>query len=318
MLKIQELIFDIIFAQCYNKFPLGEDFMDMAKQKIIYELIQKDLHQLENSESEFSHKIKEIQEVEDIDSFKDPIFNIQIHYYQQLLSIISNIVIKIGSPNNSISYAQVIENLILEGYLSFDAQLTPYREKDNIMPIDLSGFLGVDIIRKEGCCRHFASIHNAIFHKLHLFNDIFFCYKWNTNELFKPPIHKDPKFFTADHASNLIEYNGQYYIHDSYNQQYFYFINCFTAIQAIQYEPKDIQRFLYYVPVIDKLFNNKSYREILKQMKRFEESSLKPHMDSSELNDIINKTNDRFYNSTKLLHDFREEALPYMKKIISP
>lgn len=63
------------------------------------------------------------------------------------------------------------------------------------------------------------------------------------------------------------------------------------------------------------MLTNKSYKQILKQMQSFEENSQEPHMNMDELYDILSETNDRFYNSTKLLSSFREEALPYRTKI---
>lgn len=288
--------------------------MGRSKQKIIYELIRKDLKDLGNKKSELAKEINKLQRDEYNDSLLISIFDKQARYYKQLLPIVSHIIRKIGLPNNSISYSQIIENLIFDGYLSFGESLTPYEKKDNIKPIDLCGFSGVDVIRREGCCRNFAGIHQDIFHKLHLYNNIFYCYAWELKKSFVPPINEYDEYFMGNHTVNLIKYNGQFYIHDSYNQLHFSFKNCFTAKQ---YENKDNQSILYYTPVTDKLFNNKSYKQILNQMKSFEESSQKPHIDINELNEIIDETNDRFYNSTKLLSDFREEALPYMKKIVS-
>ncbi len=314
MLNIHKLDFDIIFAQCYNSFPLGGGPMDIAKPKLIYELIERDLQLLSDKNSKFAGGIQEIQTAVYKSSISNSILFEQTLYYKKFLSMIANTVKEIGLPNNSISYSQVIENLIFEGYLSSGEILIPYKIKDNIQPLDLLGFAGIDVIRREGNCRHFSSLHSDIFHILDLYYDIFFCYDWVSGKTFVPPIDADYGYLASNHVANLIKYNGRYYIHDAYNEKYFYFTNQFTAEQ---YEKKGNQCFLYYSPVETKIFNNKSYRQILKQMNYFEESSLKPHIGINELNDIINETNDRFYNSTKILYDFREEALPYIKKIVS-
>lgn len=170
--------------------------MDIEKQKQIYELIEKDLQRLADKKSEL---VKEIEE-EKKDLYKSLIWNSIIYehtyYYKQLLPIIASIVKKIGLPSNSISYSQVIENLIFDGYLSSDTELTPYKvkDKDDIEPLDLFGFFGIDVIRREGICRHFASIHQDIFHKLHLFHDIFAYYSWHSNKPFEPPIEANYGF----------------------------------------------------------------------------------------------------------------------------
>lgn len=288
--------------------------MDASYQKQIYELIERDLQLLSDRNSNFTRGIQEIQTAVYKSSISNSILFEQIRYYKKFLSMIANTVKEIGLPNNSISYSQVIENLIFDGYLSFGETLTPYKVKDNVQPLDLLGFAGIDVIRREGNCRHFSSLHCDIFHRLDFCYDIFFCYDWIPGKAFVPPIDADYGYLASNHVVNLIKYNGGYYIHDSYNEKYFYFTNQFTAEQ---YEKTSNQCFLYYSPVETKMFNNRSYKQILKQMKSFEESSQKPHMDINELNEIIAETNDRFYNSTKLLSDFREEALPYMKKIVS-
>lgn len=308
MLNIHKLDFDIIFAQCYNSFPLGEGLMDIAKQKIIYELIQKDLQTLSDRRSKLTRVVNANQRYAYLTTPINFLFRKQVHNYKQLLPIIANTVKMIGLSNNSISYSQVIENLIHDGYLSFNTSLLPYDCKDDVDFIDLTGFAGIDVIRKEGCCRHFVGLSHDIFYKLHLYNHMFFCHHWYSKEPFTPQIKEEFHFFTGNHVANLIQYNEAYYIHDSYNRDYFYFANSFTAEQ---YSKSDNISILFYSPVVNKLFSKNSYPQILEQMKHFEESSLKPHMDISE-------TNDRFYNSTKLLHDFREEALPYMKKIAFP
>lgn len=200
----------------------------------------------------------------------------------------------------------------MRGYLSLGYPVRPYEELRNISPLDLIGFLGFDIIHRRGCCRHMSPIHKDIFDKLNLYCENYTCCQFSEDE----EVHHimNPKFncIRLNHQANIITYHGQYYIHDSFNQTYFYLANSFTAEEYYNFDDKQI---LCYSPVGNMIFGL-SYEQLLMNIQQFQESSLKPHMNVDELNDILLETNDRFYNSRKLLHDFRCEVEPYMKKII--
>ncbi len=286
--------------------------MDIEKR--IYILIENDLQRLEDKKSELSKIIKANQRGLYIETLCNSILNRKTYSYKNLLILTSTLIKKIGLPNNSISYSQVIENLIFNGYFSY-GELIPYQRKDNINPLDLSGFRGIDVIRKEGVCRHFSSLHHDLFNKLGLFDNLYYCFEVSQSDTYCPPIDDKYDFLKGDHVANVLEYNGQYYIHCTYNKRYYYFIDSFCAEQ---YGGKVDKLFLFYTPILNQIFSTKDYQQVLKQIRVFDESSQKPHITIQELNDIINQTNERFYNSSKLLSDFREEALPYMKKIVSP
>lgn len=63
------------------------------------------------------------------------------------------------------------------------------------------------------------------------------------------------------------------------------------------------------------MLQNFNYDELSYQLQAFHESSLIPSLDLAELNELLTRTDERYYNSTKLLNDFRQEAMPYIKRI---
>lgn len=288
--------------------------MDFEKQKEIYELIEKDLRHLENKESPLIEYITHQQIYFTINEYCNKLrYQENIEYYKKFISLITTIVKQIGLPNNSISYSQVVENLIMCGYLSLGNPVHPYKELRNSPPLDLTGLLGFDVLPRRGCCRHISEIHKNIFDNLNLYCENYMCYDFLENEEFQPILEPRFDYILTTHEANLIIYHGQYYIHDSFNKAYFYLVDGFTAKEYNNFDDKII---LCYTPVGNIIFNQIPYNQVLQYIEKFQESSQHPHIDISELNDILLETNDRFYNSTKLLLDFRHEAEPYIKRIV--
>lgn len=287
--------------------------MNVSHQKQMYEFIEHDLKALEDPQSTLMQKIVESQNDISLQiEVAKYVFYENIEYYNKLISLAAVIVKEIGMDDNSISYSQVVENLIMRGYLSVGNTVYPYKELTD-RSFDLYGFLGFDVIHRQGCCRHISSLHQDIFQKIGLFCQSYRCYDVQENDSLNP--NRDPKFnfIRATHAANLIQYHNQYYIHDIFNQIFFYLMD---GLSAEEYENGDDKLILYYTPISNMIFDRLSYKQLLVQIKQLHESSLKAHMDLAELLDITCETNDRFYNNSRLLHNFRKEAESYMKKII--
>lgn len=261
--------------------------MVFEKQKQIYELIEKELQHLKNNEDSLIEYITETQTFLAIDEYiNKQIYPENIKYYDKFISLITLVVEQIGLPNNSISYSQVVENLIMGGYLSLGYPVYPYRKLSDNKPLDIQEFFSFDVILRRGRCRHVAAIHKDIFDKLNLYCENYICCLFQENKEFHPKL-SSRNYINGNHVANLITYHG---LGD--------------------------RMILCYIPVNNVIFNQIPYKQLLQNIEKFQDSSLKPHIDINELDDILLETNDRFYNSTKLLLDFRHEAEPYIKRIV--
>lgn len=131
-------------------------------------------------------------------AFKAIQYHKNIYAYKQFISLIPTIVKKIAIPNNSISYSKVIENLIFDGYLSY----MPYSKKEDLNPLNIWGYLGIDTILNEACCRHFSGIQKDIFALLNLHSSLFICYKHAISQCLIPPVDSDFQFLISNHVAN--------------------------------------------------------------------------------------------------------------------
>ncbi len=227
--------------------------------------------------------------------------------YQQFISLVARLIKELGLPNNSISYSLITTRLIHEGYLS-DKNIF-VKIEDNESFKDLSGYLGIDIVNGYGCCRHVSAIHQDIFRELNLKGNSLPCLL-SSYIPFREALQRE-----GNHAVNLIEYEGLFYVHDTSQQRFYEFENAFTMMPY----PSSLgnAQVLYYKPLLDMIFNNESQLEILKKISHFDRSSQSQYISVRELNEILNETNLKYNESHETLKDFMHDARPYTKEITS-
>lgn len=301
-------------------FSKGEVKLSFEDKRPIRDMIYGDFCKIRDKEPKFLYfiTINKGNNKKIIDNNKQ-LYQDNIKAYNQFISLVAEVIKDIGISNNSFSYSQIIENLLLCGYLSDDGPFLPFRQI-NQKPLDILGFLGVDVINGRGCCRHSSTIHQDIFDCLKLYGDKFPCtssvgieFNYGFDQIFNT--------IKTTHQANILEYNGQYYVHDLFSG-YHYFKDTFCS-QLYENTseffplPEKDRKLLYYIPYIDMTLNNLSYEQVVEKVENFMKSSEKTHIDTRELNEILMDTNERFNKSNHILDDFRLEVGSYIKKIIS-
>lgn len=229
-----------------------------------------------------------------------------IQAYDEFISLTAELVKDLSIPDNPISASRVISKLISRGILSKDALFTDKLE-DNYP--NIIGFLGIDIINGEGCCRHLTGIHKNIFDKLGLY-DVELPVLCSGRNSFNHFLSTMP-----NHIINLILFNEKYYTHDLSLKRFGYLENGFTITGFHQFDNKRDYK-CYYKPSTDMVRNNLDQQEVIDRIVEFDLDSEKPPMDERELNEILIITDQKYYRNYSLLSDFQHEKEKYIQKII--
>lgn len=262
-----------------------------------------------NSESELGRAIIEKQaQYRSAVKANELLHGKNITAYKEFIKLVTKVIKEIGLPNNEISYSLVISRLIHDGYLS--EKLSFFQTDNKNKMLDISGYLGIDVINGYGCCRHVSGIHRDLFNDMELFNDNLPCTSVLTYISLKQAFE-----MPANHSVNLLKYNGLYYIHDALNNKFYTFNDGFTMKQY----PNSVEilpRKLFYKPEYDIIINNVTFSKVKEKVKDFSYDSMKSHISASELGDIVDETNLQYDRNREILGDFVKEARPYTKKIV--
>lgn len=262
-----------------------------------------------NSESELGRAIIEKQaQYRSAVKANELLHGKNITAYKEFIKLVTKVIKEIGLPNNEISYSLVISRLIHDGYLS--EKLFFFQTENKNKMLDISGYLGIDVVNGYGCCRHVSGIHRDLFNYMELFNDKLPCTSVPTYISLKQAFE-----MPANHSVNLLKYNGLYYIHDALNNKFYTFNDGFTMKQY----PNSVEilpRKLFYKPEYDIIINNVTFSEVKEKVKDFSYDSMKSHISASELGDIVDETNLQYDRNRERLGDFVKEARPYTKKIV--
>lgn len=279
---------------------------EQRKNITINEILRDELGLLAKEGSNIFEKMQKLklENLSEIEENKQ-LYPNNIKYYEEFILLTAKLVQELALPNNSISSSKVIFKLIYDGYLSKNSNFhfTMEQSHPNII-----GFMGINVINGAGCCRHVSDIHKKVFDSLNLFDIELPGVKDKLISL-NGAFHVLP-----NHVVNLIEFNNKYYLHDLSKETIGYFKNGFT-LQSYQ---ETLNYRFYYKPTYDLFWQNLSQEEEISKIIEFQEDSYKPPISPKELNEILEETENRFYQSTSLLSDFQLEKEKYIKKIIPP
>jgi len=231
------------------------------------------------------------------------IYKENIKAYKEYLSIVSQIIRKIAIKDNPISISLIIDKLLYSGYFSknskYDIQLT------SSCP-NITGYLGLNIINGEGCCRHEASFHEDIFSNLNLPNFTIVGY-------YDLVITLETIFQSiGNHVINIIEFENAYYCHNHFYNQLGYFQNAF---KMKAYGLKFINSF-FYKPSMDMYWNLLKHKELIDRLILFDEDSKKAHLEEEKINLIRKESELRYLESSSLKAEIKSVTKEYAKKII--
>ena len=222
--------------------------------------------------------------------------------YNKLISLVSKLVTELSLPNNSLSMSLVISRLIYSGYFSNRMNFRFGDEDD-----ELYGALGMSIVKGKGVCRHIASFSKDIFDELDLYNYLLPC-------VCEARLTEEEGFLIKpNHVVNLIEYDGNLYPYDSANEELFEFETGFLMRRP--FYTSDMK--LCYKPSMDMILNNISLEEAKQNVKLFEECSKNYRISYYVFKEIIEETCDKIVKSKSSLSDFKSDAKPIIKRIVS-
>lgn len=219
----------------------------------------------------------------------------KIKDYEKIVKEIADNIKAIALPDNSISYSYLFFLFLYTGLLSKNE----LNKKDNKTYTDKVGYLGLDVIKGEACCRHVASLHEDVFKALECKSTII---STTTNQNINSEFPKN-----ANHVINLLEYNKVLYAHDALNGMFYYFV---SPLILKNYSIKTPIEFKYqmYKPIIDIKVWGKDEVEIVNNMKQIKETNPEKYLTELELNEIIEATKARFYGSYEELEKYKSKA----------
>ena len=244
-------------------------------------------------EEYLKNKMKWHQELKDF----RPVFKL----YDELITEIA-IFIKHLGYTSSLDCSIILSYLINCGYLSHDLEFSGKVPKER----EIDSCMGTNIVIGNGCCRHFASMHTDVFSKLGIDTTRFYCYDGDN------PFNR-AKIASANHVINLIEYDGNMYGIDLYNNnRLFHFRNPFILTSITTYTNSELR----YKPYYEITRGESTLEDIIAKIERFKEYSTRRFINPYDYYDGIKlETESRLRRSEDDMMDFHEETKMLKKEI---
>ena len=228
-----------------------------------------------------------------------------IKSYNEFIEMIAKFITEFKLENNSILLSILIRKLLYNGYFSKDNM---FKENDKGPFYDIELYQGMDIVNGKGCCRHLAGFHNDLFKKLNIDSSIIYCYVGNFDTSLN-----EASLNNANHAANLIMFDGIYYTYDYIRDCLLRFANDFL-IEEITRDKKPYK--FYYKPLTDMKMNKKTYEQMAYSFERLRMLSGKmPQIDYDTYLSFKREAIRFYYNNGSLFGDLRNESKKYDKKI---
>ena len=215
-----------------------------------------------------------------------------INDYKDYIKIVSKLVDEIVPNKDDLTKINIIMHLIRNGVFSY-----PNNFEDKTPCVDiLKSKLGLNILDGYGCCRHFSSFINDIMPQ-----SISLTCVGEVDNNFESE---------ANHVINKVEYEGEIYAFDAFNNALFEYINEFEMKQI--HEEEDM--ILYYKPYAEIMFYKRTFEEIKEFLKQIKESGNKS-ITAQKLRIIESYTRVKICMSKDLIQDFKSDTKEQMKII---
>lgn len=216
-----------------------------------------------------------------------------INDYESFISVASKLVNEITPNNDELSKINTIMYLVKNGVFSCGEKFVSM-----VPTIDIiRSKTGINILEGAGCCRHFASFINDIMPQ----STSLACVG-EVNEHF---------ISEANHVINRINYNGNIYGFDAFNEGIvFDFIRDFDMLSI----DEDINERLYYKPYAEIVFYKRSFEEIKSFLEQVKKNS-NNKITASEVKEIALSAALNVYCSDDLIQDFRSDTKKQLESI---
>ena len=231
------------------------------------------------------------------------LFSSVFEKYDLFIAQVADLIKSLGY-HSSIECSLVLSYLINKGILSKDLLFTPepMKQSDEI----ITNF-GTTIVRGNGCCRNFTALHEDVMKKLDYFVKQFYC--------FDPGIiFRNPHVAQANHVISLIEYNGNYYGIDLYNNENLF---RFTRALVLRNISSVLSLKLYYKPYYEIITGDSNLDDINRNLRKYKQccgkSILNPLAYENELKPAIKKAMNKKWD---YLMDFHEQTNPLKSEIV--
>lgn len=218
--------------------------------------------------------------------------------YDKFISISSQFVKDLALPDNSISLAFVIGQLIKMGVFSSNNKYIEECKHDTFYTKE-----GFDIVLGHGVCRHFAAFLKDIFEKLEIFNQKYTCV--DKDILIPQKLNGKTR-----HVANVIKYNEKCYVYDSYNNKIFNFIMPNVVL--------DLEKHFYLVYKPELLMWDEALtkEDIIERLQMYK-SSCKSYLNYKDYYEIKMESFANLEKNIKLIDDFTGDTYDIKQKILS-
>lgn len=250
--------------------------------------------------------LKEIEYLSDCFSIKREVnfreYTFLISEYTKYMEYIANLIRELSIKDNTISASLILDILIKRGIFSNDLEFKFDSKVDNV----LVSYLGINVIKGFGCCRHIATFNSDIINKLGLMSDPLYCYITDRNIC-------NAHNMKGNHVINLIEYNATLYGYDTVFSTLFRFVDS-LKLESI-YNDRNLH--VYYKPYVDMIFNDMSIQNVLSLIMLFDKVKDNDILSYNEYIDICRYSYDMIDKNSDLINEFQNYSKKFVKKIMS-
>jgi len=208
-----------------------------------------------------------------------------IKEYYSYINIVRKLVDEIVPNKDELTKMNIIMHLIRNGVFS---HINTFHDKVPCEDI-IKSKLGLNILDGYGCCRHFSSFINDIMPK--------------STPLTCVGEVDNPFFSEANHVINKVEYGGEIYGFDAFNNALFEYISEFEMKQI--HEEEDM--ILYYKPYAEVMFYKRSFEEIKNFLEQIKESG-KKSITAQEAKEIAFSSALSIYCNKEYISDFKRDT----------
>jgi len=206
--------------------------------------------------------------------------------YESFIKVASKLIDEITPNKDELSKINTIMYLIKNGVFSYNGKF-----KDMIPSVDIiSSKTGLNILEGGGCCRHVAGFINDIMPLSTLLTCV--------GEVYNPYYNE------ANHVINKINYDGNIYGFDAFNEGILFDFVSDVAMLSID---EDVFEKLYYKPYAEIVFYKRSFEEVkcfLEQVKKNGDKKIT----AKKAKEIALTAALNVYCNTDLISDFRSDT----------
>lgn len=262
--------------------------MDLVKKYQAGEIFKEVTHLIRD------YKVRELKEAVENEEL--------LTLYRKFIRMCEELSNGIVIHNNSLSLAVFIDYMIQMGYFSYGKNIKLF--KDGIDK-ELISKSGLSIVLGSGKCRHYASFTTDLFTKCGILCENFPTFLSNVTM-------RKTLSGAENHMANLVEYNGIYYVYDTFNHTFYEFRN---PIELIEKTNSNDKGFLYYRPKSSLVFDKMDLEELERKLQDFKKSSEGNKISLKELYEIEKETKEGIKLNSKRIKDFANETNEVKKKM---